>query len=45
MGGLVNIEVDLISRYLERLLFASNQVQKPTSSISEELLNQAGFYL
>lgn len=45
VGGLVNIEVDLISRYLERLLFASNQVQKPTSSISEELLNQAGFYL
>lgn len=45
VGGLVNIEVDLISRYLERLLLTSNQAQKSAGSISEELLNKAGFYL
>lgn len=44
VGALVNIEVDLVARYLERLLL-SKGAPKPVSSITEETLAKAGFYL
>ena len=44
VGSKVNIEVDLIARYLERLLTKSNDdEQAPTSNISESMLLKAGF--
>lgn len=44
VGALVNIEVDLVARYLERLLL-SKQAPQTVSSITEETLAKAGFYL
>lgn len=42
VGALVNIEVDLVARYLERLLLSrSNQ---KSSNITEELLIKSGFF-
>lgn len=40
VGAKVNIEVDLLARYLERLLTAK---ELPTSNITEELLLKSGF--
>lgn len=46
VGALVNIEVDLVARYLERLLLSRNQGgTKPISHITEETLLKAGFRL
>lgn len=46
VGALVNIEVDLVARYLERLLLSRNQGDtKPVSHITEETLLKAGFIL
>lgn len=41
VGSQVNIEVDQIARYLERLI--SGQKSTSTSNISQDLLTQAGF--
>jgi riboflavin synthase len=44
VGSKVNIEVDLIARYLERLLTKSNDNEHvSTSNISESMLSRAGF--
>ena len=44
VGTKVNIEVDLIARYLERLLTKSEpNEQTPKSNISEAMLLKAGF--
>ena len=44
VGSKVNIEVDLIARYLERLLTKSNDNEHAsTSNISESMLSRAGF--
>jgi len=44
VGTKVNIEVDLIARYLERLLTKSpTEEQAPKSNISEAMLARAGF--
>lgn len=48
VGGLVNIEVDLLARYLERLLFAQDQANKANdksvkSLITEAMLMNSGF--
>ena len=46
VGALVNIEVDLVARYLERLLLSRTQAEtKPVSNITEELLIKRGFAL
>ncbi len=46
VGALVNIEVDLVARYLERLLLSRTQAEtKPVSNITEELLIKSGFSL
>ncbi|WP_294035563.1 riboflavin synthase [uncultured Moraxella sp.] len=46
VGALVNIEVDLVARYLERLLLSRTQAEpKPVSNITEELLIKSGFAL
>lgn len=46
VGALVNIEVDLVARYLERLLLSRIQDKtKPVSNITEELLIKSGFAL
>lgn len=44
VGSKVNIEVDLIARYLERLLTKNNDNEHAsTSNISESMLSRAGF--
>ncbi len=45
VGQVVNLEVDLIARYIERLLFCREQreSQNSNSGISKELLMQSGF--
>jgi len=44
VGSKVNIEVDLIARYLERLLTKNNDNEHAsTSNISESMLTKAGF--
>ena len=44
VGSKVNIEVDLIARYLERLLTKNNDSEHAsTSNISESMLSRAGF--
>lgn len=43
VGALVNIEVDLVARYLERLLLSNKTDSKPISNITEETLAKAGF--
>lgn len=40
-GSLVNVEVDLLSRYLER--FLAGQVMRDRSSLTHELLHEQGF--
>ena len=40
-GSLVNVEVDLLSRYLERLL--TNQIMRDRSPLTHELLREQGF--
>ncbi|MCF6456769.1 riboflavin synthase [Pseudoalteromonas sp. MMG024] len=42
VGSKVNLEVDQLARYLERLMMPQ-QDAKPTSSLTHELLAQAGF--
>ncbi len=45
LGTKVNIEVDLIARYLERLLMKDNMAeeQAPKSNVTESLLKKSGF--
>ena len=43
-GQTVHLEVDLIARYLERLISASSAAEAPKSDISLEFLAQNGFY-
>jgi riboflavin synthase len=40
-GSLVNVEVDLLSRYLERLL--TTQIMRDRSPLTHELLREQGF--
>ncbi len=42
-GSQVNLEVDVVARYIERLLSARSSDQTVTSSITEEMLSNAGF--
>jgi len=42
VGSKVNLEVDLIARYLERLLTKESSTERP-SGVSETMLQQAGF--
>ncbi|WP_068545598.1 riboflavin synthase [Thalassotalea crassostreae] len=43
VGQLVNLEVDLIARYIERLLFCKQQDQAPAAGVTEELLLKSGY--
>jgi riboflavin synthase len=43
VGSQVNLEVDLLARYLERLLLG-DRAAKPESYITEELLRNSGFF-
>lgn len=43
VGRSVNIEVDLVARYLERLIGAKSD-NTPTSRVTEELLIKSGFF-
>jgi riboflavin synthase len=43
VGSKVNLEVDLIARYLERLLTKETPYEAPVSTISESMLQKAGF--
>jgi riboflavin synthase len=43
VGNPVNLEVDLLARYLERLLLG-DKAAKPQSGITEELLQNYGFF-
>lgn len=45
VGQIVNLEVDLIARYIERLLFCRDQSEHSNtdSGVSKELLMQSGF--
>jgi riboflavin synthase len=45
VGSKVNLEVDLIARYLERLLTKNTTVEMSTtkSNVTETMLQQAGF--
>ncbi len=45
IGRLVNIEVDLLARYLERLLNDKTLAMTPKSSIDEAFLSEHGFNL
>ncbi|WP_372770519.1 riboflavin synthase [Pseudoalteromonas sp.] len=42
VGSKVNLEVDQLARYLERLMMPQQEL-KPTSTLTHELLAQAGF--
>ena len=42
VGSKVNLEVDQLARYLERLMMPQHE-SKPTSTLTHELLAQAGF--
>lgn len=42
-GTLVNLEVDLIARYLERLVLGDEAAKESAGGVSEELLRRAGF--
>ena len=42
-GSPVNLEVDLIARYLERLLLGDKAAESGASGISEQLLRESGF--
>ena len=39
----MNLEVDLIARYLERLLTKKNPADEPKSNVTESLLKKSGF--
>lgn len=43
VGQLVNLEVDLIARYIERLLFCRDQQDHNPSGINREMLMKSGF--
>lgn len=43
VGDSVNIEVDQIARYLERLVLGAGQKEPPQSTITEEFLAKQGF--
>lgn len=43
VGQVVNLEVDLLARYLERLLTAPKQGEQQTSKVTEALLKEHGF--
>lgn len=43
VGTKVNLEVDLIARYLERLLTKESAADEPKSNVTESLLKKAGF--
>ena len=43
VGSLVNVEVDLVARYLERLLLSREESTKPGSNVTEALLVKSGF--
>jgi len=43
VGTKVNLEVDLIARYLERLLTKESVADEPKSNVTESLLHKAGF--
>lgn len=43
VGTKVNLEVDLVARYLERLLTKKSVVEEPKSNVTESLLQKAGF--
>ncbi|WFF38665.1 riboflavin synthase [Moraxella nasibovis] len=43
VGRSVNVEVDLVARYLERLIGAKSD-NTPTSKVTEELLIKSGFF-
>lgn len=43
VGTKVNLEVDLIARYLERLLTKENSDEMPSSNVTEALLQKSGF--
>lgn len=43
VGAKVNIEVDLVARYLERLLFAQKMDDTPKSNITMAFLAENGF--
>lgn len=42
-GSPVNLEVDIIARYLERLLLGDKAAEASSSNISEQLLRESGF--
>lgn len=43
VGTKVNLEVDLIARYIERLLTKESTTDEPKSNLTESLLQKAGF--
>jgi riboflavin synthase len=43
IGTKVNLEVDLIARYLERLLTKESVADEPKSNVTESLLHKSGF--
>lgn len=43
VGSKVNIEVDVMARYIERLLLKNKPETSPTSNVTEALLKQSGF--
>ena len=43
VGTIVNLEVDLIARYLERLLTKEENTKQQPSGVNEDLLQRAGF--
>jgi len=42
-GTEINLEVDLIGRYVERLLLGDKAAESSSSNITEEFLSRAGF--
>jgi len=42
-GDRVNLEVDIIARYLERLLLGDRAADEPSGSVTEALLRERGF--
>lgn len=43
VGTKINVEVDLIARYIERLLLKKTTESTPSKGITEDLLRQSGF--
>ena len=44
VGRRVNLEVDLIARYLERLLLGDRAAQPGSGGLTEALLREHGFW-